>query len=100
MLKHTLVVSKNESEAIVYVATRNSAVEKVTRVKDWAHSRHLAGRVTVNRTQLFVSARSFPPTAVAGCTGPQSTYAEEGRPAQSTSHDSDMATYVACALLR
>ena len=60
------------------------------RVKDWAHSRHLAGVVAVNRMKLFMSARSFPPTAVAGCTGPQSTNAEEGRPVQSTSQDSDI----------
>lgn len=63
-------------------------VEKVTRVKDCAHSRHLAGKVAANRIQLFMSPRNFPPTAVAGCTGPQSTYVEEARVEQSTLHAS------------
>ena len=71
-------------------------VEKVTRVKDCAHSRHLAGKVTANRIQLFKSPRNFPPTAVAGCTGPQSTYAEEGRAEQSTLH----ASAVICAAIK
>lgn len=71
-------------------------VEKVTRVKDCAHSRHLTGKVAANRIQLFMSPRNFPPTAVAGCTGPQSTYVEEVRVEQSTLH----ASAVICAAIK
>lgn len=73
VFRHTVLTSKKDREAIVCVANRKSIVEKVTKVNELNHSMHLAGTVTVKRITLFIRRTSFVPTAVAGCTGPQST---------------------------
>lgn len=66
VLKHTDLMSRKDSMAIICIAIRNITVQNVTSVKDWHHSRNLLGKSTINLINFLRSPINFPPKAWAG----------------------------------
>ena len=73
MFRHTVDTSKNDMVATVYMATKNSTVLNVARVKTWNHSRSLTGRVSRSLAAPLVMLRVRPTQVLAGMSAPSAS---------------------------